>query len=278
MDELQKILVTKEIAIRFLGANYEKQRSLNNITVRKYARDMREGRWNERIIEPIHITKNGKLVNGQHRLEAVVLADKPILMYFQLDLEESDFAFMDIGKKRNVSDFIDGKNKTTISAVARMTYCTRKGTANLKNAIHGWFSTSPKESPSDPGIVNECNRQDVIDAAYQSRNVVSSIRCGSPSVYGYGIWLLKWLGFDMVDEYVDDLTSICPSQSTLVIINYIKNKALIGKKFTSDELLTIFLYGFECFLKNREIKIYQPQTKVLERYDYLVSAKKEVAE
>lgn len=275
MDELQKILVTKEIALKYLGANYEKQRLLHDITVRKYARDMKEGRWNDRIINPIHVTRSGILVNGQHRLEAVIVADTPIWMYFQLNLEESDFAFMDIGKKRSVSDFIDSKNKTTISAIARMTYCTREGTVNLKNAIHGWLSLSPKESPSDTSVISECKSQEVIDAAFQSRSIISAMRCGAPSVYGYGIWLLKWLGFGRVDEYVDDFVSIQPSQSSSVIIAYIKNKVLIGKRFSSEELLTIFLYGYECFVNNKKIKIYQPQTKVLERYDLLTSAKKE---
>ena len=283
MNKITEMLITPAIAERYLGHNYEKQRLLKQPDVRKMARDMEEGRWNERIVAPIRLTTDGKLIDGQHRLQAIVASGKNIWMYVQTDLSEEDFEYIDQGRKRTAADFVGGKNRTTLAAIAKLAYCTKSGNAPLTSTLKGYLSVSPKEPPSNVCIVDEANDPAVVKATTYARSIRTTMRCGSPTVYGYGTWLVDWLsergvtGESKMDEYVKDILSVRPTQSTSVIIAYLKNKSLIGKKFNDEELLTVFLYGYDCFNNDKAIKVYQPQSRTFERYNSLmIEARKKV--
>ena len=277
MSKISEMLITPEIAEKYLGHNYEKQRLLQQPEVRKMARDMAEGRWNERIVEPIKITTDGKLLDGQHRLQAIIASGKSIWMYVQTDLLEGDFEYIDLGRKRIAADFVGGKNRTTLASIAKLAYCTLQGDAPLTSTLKGYLSVSPKESPSTTCIVNESKDPRVAKATTYARSIRTTMRCGSPTIYGYVAWLVEWLSEcgvtseSKMGEYVQDICSVMPTQSTSVIIAYVKNKTLMGKSFTNEELLTVFLYGYDCFINNKPIKIYQPQNRTFERYNALIS-------
>jgi hypothetical protein len=68
--------ITPEMATAYLGHLALRQRKLRVHRVRQYARDIAAGKW---ILstDPIVFDANGDLINGQHRLRAVVLAGKP---------------------------------------------------------------------------------------------------------------------------------------------------------------------------------------------------------
>lgn len=281
---IAKMLITPEVAENFLGHNYVRQRMMLQPDVRKLARDMAEGRWNEEIVNPIRFTKEGTLIDGQHRLMAVVKSGKSVWMWVQTDLSESDFEYIDLGRKRVPADFIDSKNRTTLASVAKFAYCTRKGTAPITSILAGYLNVSPKEKPSDVCVIKEAQMPLVEEASCLGRRIRTSTKCGFPAIFGFGAWLIKWLMLSeviagaKVEEYVEDILSITPTQSTSVIVAYLKNKTLLGKRFSKDELLTLFLYGYECFDANRTIKIYQPQSKTLERYNALIAIAREKEE
>lgn len=278
---IEKVLITPETAKSFLGHNHERQRLVLQPEVRKLARDMAEGRWNEEIVNPIRLTKEGVLIDGQHRLMAVVESGKSIWMWVQTDLSESDFEYIDLGRKRIPSDFIGSKNRTTLAAVAKFAYCTRKGSAPLVSIMSGYLNVSPKEKPSDVCVIKEAQTYLAEKGSDLGRMVRSSTKCGAPAIFEFGAWLIKWLMASgaltgvSVEEYVDDIVSVTPTQSTQVIVTYLKNKTLVGKKFGKDELLALFLYGYECFNAKKTIKIYQPQSKTLERYNALITVARE---
>ena len=73
------LLVTPDMARRWLAQNTSNNRPLSQATVQLYARDMREGRW-QLTHQGIAFNPTGELVDGQHRLHAIVMADIPIEM------------------------------------------------------------------------------------------------------------------------------------------------------------------------------------------------------
>lgn len=272
-----EIRVTPELAERFLENNYYKQRSIKTNKVKEFARDIKEGRWNEVIFNPIKFTRDGELIDGQHRLAAIVDSGVPIWIGVQEDLTEYDFNFIDIGSKRIASDFIkQEKNSKNLAAVARMAYATKNGNANLSGILHGFLSTSPKEFVSVPCITKEAEDSIVKQSSEEGCHIRKIIKCGAPSIYGYGIWVLKWLfgSAKLIDDYIEDFTTITPSQSTAVIIAYIKNSAISGKKLTIDEQLALFLYGYECFITGKKLKVYQPNNGALKRFELLINVQR----
>lgn len=81
------VKVTPEMADELLALNDEKNRRLSRHTVEKYAEDMSSGRWGRTNTNPIGVMvdDNGRIVSlldGQHRLAAVVMSGVPAWFEF----------------------------------------------------------------------------------------------------------------------------------------------------------------------------------------------------
>lgn len=72
--------VSPEVAKRLLTYN-TKNRKIKPKAVKEYAYKMENGLWNSNALDPIVITKDGVLENGQHRLMAVLKSGKTVEMF-----------------------------------------------------------------------------------------------------------------------------------------------------------------------------------------------------
>lgn len=114
-------LVTPETAERWLGKN-NNNRNVKNSVVRGYARDMASARW-QITGESIKFDCHGTLIDGQHRLHAVILAGVPVTMFVIRGLASEAKAVMDTGAKRTAADaltFSGTKRSSTVAAAARI--------------------------------------------------------------------------------------------------------------------------------------------------------------
>lgn len=108
---------------RFHAAKDVKQRPLSQANVKKFARLMGEGRWKLNG-EPIQFAGE-RLLNGQHRLNAVVLANVSAHMLVVEGVEADVFDTIDQGKQRSTQDLltISGlPNSSVISQGVRVVY------------------------------------------------------------------------------------------------------------------------------------------------------------
>lgn len=112
-------VITPEIAMEMLTHNDKNYRGISSAIVTKYANEIRGGSW-ETNGDTIVFDENGTLLNGQHRLTAVVKAGMPIVSLVVRGLTGTQV--YDIGRKRNtrailMAEGYDHANSTTISAV-----------------------------------------------------------------------------------------------------------------------------------------------------------------
>jgi hypothetical protein len=112
--------VTPVRAAQMLAANTV-NRPLSRPTVRLLAEAMRRGDW---VVthQGIAFDVNGVLVDGQHRLAAIIEADVAVALTVFTDVEEGTFDVLDTGKRRNASDVlaIEGeKSSTMLAAMVR---------------------------------------------------------------------------------------------------------------------------------------------------------------
>lgn len=111
-----------------------KNRALSQTKVLEYAIAMDEGRWSLNG-ETIKIDKQGRLFDGQNRLNACILAGKSFRTYIARGIEdENAFATVDVGKNRTHGDIfgIAGfVSANQVSAAAAVVYA-------LKNCSMGW--------------------------------------------------------------------------------------------------------------------------------------------
>jgi hypothetical protein len=73
------VTITPEMAARWLEKNTANNRNVNGPTVDVYARDMRAGRW-QLTPQGVAFNRTGELVDGQHRLHAIIKAGVAVEM------------------------------------------------------------------------------------------------------------------------------------------------------------------------------------------------------
>lgn len=115
------ITVGPDTAQRWLECN-PINRNIRQKRVDQYSRDMLAGEW-ALTGEPIKFSKDGRLLDGQHRLWAIVLADVTLTLFVVRGLEEATQSYMDAGAARSAGDALalDGEPyAAAIAAAARL--------------------------------------------------------------------------------------------------------------------------------------------------------------
>lgn len=123
------IKVTPEMAEEWLGKNTH-NRNVRQVSVTSYARDMAAGNW-QLSGEPVKFAADGVLLDGQHRLLAVVKAGVPVEMFVARGISPDAQKVMDTGAKRMSSDMLklDGyAHPVQLAAAARYAMTYKSGT------------------------------------------------------------------------------------------------------------------------------------------------------
>lgn len=113
-SKTQKITPNKaEQMLRSNTAN----RPLSKPVVRSFAEAMRRGAWKV-THQGIAFDTRGELVDGQHRLAAVIESDQTVEMTVFTDVPADTFDVLDTGKRRNAADAlaIEGEKSTVVLA------------------------------------------------------------------------------------------------------------------------------------------------------------------
>ncbi|MEV5140331.1 hypothetical protein AB0K71_06020 [Streptomyces syringium] len=110
------MLVTPEMAKELLKRNTH-NRNLRERAVADYARDMAAGKWLMNG-EAIKFAADGTLLDGQHRLHAVVAAGVPVMMLVVTGLDASTQETMDAGRRRNAADAFSLRGEVNATVLA----------------------------------------------------------------------------------------------------------------------------------------------------------------
>lgn len=96
------IAVTPAMAAEWLRTN-RLNRRMRLKTVTRYAEDMKAGRW-KASFDPVRFGKSGRLIDGQHRLQAIVLSGVTLTMLVINGVDDDIFDVIDCGAARTFSD------------------------------------------------------------------------------------------------------------------------------------------------------------------------------
>ncbi|MBN8740704.1 MAG: hypothetical protein BGP24_14765 [Lysobacterales bacterium 69-70] len=102
---IHDVLVTPEIAQVWLGYN-RNNRNLNDKRVEQYAEEMLAGAWKANG-DSIRFSKSQKLLDGQHRLNAIIRSGKAQRCIIVVGLDDETQVTVDTGKKRAPSDVLN---------------------------------------------------------------------------------------------------------------------------------------------------------------------------
>jgi len=188
--------VTPQDAARMLGT-MKGNRNLRSRVVQRYAREMIAGKW---LLngEAIKIARDGRLIDGQHRLNAVVLAKVHVKMCVVRGVDAAAMITLDTGVGRTFHD---------VGTIAGRSY-----TQTVGPIIRWWFKYQTG-SPSASHVPTMQEMQAILDehpAINESAAVVQRLktvrtRCIA-SVQGFvHAYASEKYDRDMADLFMNDL-------------------------------------------------------------------------
>lgn len=113
--EIKETLITPATAVTWLEGNTH-NRALRDATVQRYARDMKAGRW-RLTHQGIAFGPDGTLIDGQHRLWAVIEADTAIRMMVARGVPADAQSVIDDNLPRSVVDALKLGHRTHAKTV-----------------------------------------------------------------------------------------------------------------------------------------------------------------
>lgn len=141
-------IITPAYAKQLLDQN-PSNRKLSETTINRYAADMKAGAWTNNG-QGIVITPDGALLDGQHRMHAVLRSQREIAMLVVRGVPPEAFVTMDSGKARSFADVLSVQgcvHVNTLASLSRLSFNYAAG-ANLrytptKTTLHEFVQQHP---------------------------------------------------------------------------------------------------------------------------------------
>lgn len=148
------ITVTPSMAKSWLEhRNLERQRNYSHHKANQWATEMRAGRW-KTTHQGIAFDWDGFLLDGQHRLGAIVLVSLPVELDIRVNCDPDTFDVLDTGHKRTANQMIHHTHAKLMTSAARYlgtidgtlssnvtsggVYAKRTTTAELLQVVANW--------------------------------------------------------------------------------------------------------------------------------------------
>lgn len=108
-ENINLVLFTPEMATEIISKPSTNFRSVKRPVVNQYAKDMENGNWTF-CGDTIKFDKDGNLIDGQHRLRAIIKSGIPQYFYKVEELDPESARVMDSGFKRSVNDYLKSQS------------------------------------------------------------------------------------------------------------------------------------------------------------------------
>lgn len=251
-----KQFITPYQATMLLKGNTD-NRTLNQNRVTRYANDILKNMWVEDTGELIKISKTGKIIDGQHRLVAIIKAGIGIHLHIAYDIQDDVFQVIDSGKPRSAGDVfkIAGvKNYNNISAIIQLynnIYNNKSTAASV--------SIEKRLSAKELLVIYKLNPEYWDDIVKRSINYRLAFQGVLPiSEIGALIALFDNYNSEKSDDFISQLCKGVNVSNNAIIL--LRNK-LISDKLNSQHKMSasikraLIIKSWNYFIKNIEPKI-----------------------
>lgn len=197
--KFEKVSITPEIASLLLERN-QSNRKLNLNDVKSIAGDILAGRWvfnGETII----VSKDGHVNDGQHRLEAVVLAGRAIETAVVFGVDRETRTTVDAGRVRSVGDYLqmdDIPNGNNVAAAARKI---------MEIEEYGKTTSSVDQRHSKQAVLERSRIDPAILDSIRACHLQGFGKVGSLSMLATAHYFFKSIDPDAADEFIRKLVS-----------------------------------------------------------------------
>jgi hypothetical protein len=258
----EEVLITPEYAEKLLKLNKSNNRPLSQSKILQYTEDMISDNWRSGTGETIKISKTNVLIDGQHRLRAIIFSGISVLMHISRGHEVDVFTVLDTGKPRGASDVlsIDNiSNANQISATIR---------ACISMSETGLMTT--RRIISNREILNLYNQNPIFWQGVTKKTAVWYN--AFQTLLSKSIIATMYVTFSKLDIEKSDLffNQLCGLDTiTNNSINVLRNKLIYSvagsKRIPVNPKVAMIIKTWNAFRKNKEISILKYD---IDREDY----------
>jgi hypothetical protein len=202
MPKSEVVRITPKIAEDLLKLN-SSNRKVSERAIRSYVKQMETGEW-KFTGDPIQVSKTNKLLNGQHRLMAIIKSQLAFDFVIISDLDDDVFNVLDTGKNRSAADVlsVNGvENFALVSSISKFIINYRKGN----------FESASKFSAKDTLITNSNvekfveSNPEIIDVALTTKEYCKKFKLIAASTMGAMYFLFQEKDSIKVNQFFDKL-------------------------------------------------------------------------
>lgn len=131
----QFLVVTPEMARRWLSKRHPRQvERFSTQVAAGFAQQMQAGHWDERHSQGITISATGLLLDGQHRLEALVMYGQPLTMLVVDGADDAIYGHIDAHFPRSLA-FRAARDKDHMAVLSSLIRLARYGSDKVRPTI-----------------------------------------------------------------------------------------------------------------------------------------------
>jgi hypothetical protein len=247
-----KQLVTPQIAKMYLNNN-DGNRRVSSPRLLMYCDDILNGRWKEDTGECIKISVTKKVIDGQHRLLAIVKTGVPLNLHIALDVNDDVFDVIDTGKSRNATDVFkiaNIKHESSIPSIIA-TYNILVENRKFGSQIH---KSKTNAMLLEQYYENGLFWQNVAKKAHSWYLAYAKIL--TPSFIGSFFAYFYELNQNKAESFINQLTTGIGIENE--VVNMLRNKLMQDKmsqrKMPLNLKMALVIKAWNVFVKNKSIK------------------------
>jgi len=250
--------ITPDSARIMLESN-KKNRSVNRANLNYIISEINRGNFHL-TGESIKIAQNGMLLDGQHRLHAVIESKKPTMMLVVRGLSNDAFKYIDTGRKRQASDIlaIEGvANSAAISAMAKFIINFKRGNyASVSNSKVDISSNRTPITNADVSNFVSTNKESIEDSYLYGHNKYNKL-IKKVTLSGFH-FIIKQSNEELADDFCHKVSTgegIEHSSPIYLLRQKMLQDIRANKKMRSLEKLAILCKAWNLYKTNKTVSI-----------------------
>ena len=247
---LKKVQITPELAKRWLERNIDNNRRLSGRNIEKMIVDFENGNWNPENGETIKFDPDGVLIDGQHRLKAIQLHNKPVISHVLLNASKRSFTTIDGGKKRSAADIL---------TIAGFTYAREIPIVLQKSEaiLDGRYVLNTPLTGSQILDLATQNKEDLSYVCKKANTLYMRFKGVSKSEYGIFMRVFKKVDTDSMLDFMDYLSlgsgleqghPLYSLRNTLI-----NDQSLTSRRLSTKERYAHIILAWNYFFQGKQI-------------------------
>lgn len=233
-------------------------RRVSRVNLEALTQAMEEGRWHNDGT-PIRFNKHGQLIDGQHRLWALINTDRTEEFIVMWGVDERAMTTLDTGKTRSRGDvlMIHDPNLTNVNQVAAATTIMLRWEKGARNN----YLRNQYVSNDDVVEFYDKHREEVVEATKHAARMSSHVAAGSVQAYALCYWLFSTLDVEDAEFFWDRvidgqaLEIGSPIYALRELLRREARQASTREKMRADILAALMIKAWNAYRRGEDVRL-----------------------